>query len=411
MNYNETIGYIHSTPKFARTLGNELLRRLLNKLNNPQDKLKFIHIAGTNGKGSCAVMLAEILKTSGYRVGLFTSPYITCFNERIRIDGEEIPNAKLAEITTRIRESIEKYDTPVSEFALDTAIAFEYFAEEKCDIVVLETGLGGRLDATNVIKVPLITVLMSIGFDHMQYLGDTIEEITAEKCGIIKESRPVIVYPCMNDNAVSVIKKFCAEKNASYIQADMPKKCRGGLIYNKNKYELSLGGDFQIYNAATVLKAAEVLNGLGLNINDTAVFNGLKSAKNPARFETLECGSIIDGAHNKPASAALCEMLKALNQPICLCIAMMADKDISGVVSEFSSLSPYVIATEIPMPRCAAAERISTEFSRHGISAVIEKNPIKAARLALAQADKIPVVCGSLYLAAEIRKNFKSRDD
>ena len=121
MNYNETIEYIHSTPKFARTLGNELLRRLLNKLNNPQDKLKFIHIAGTNGKGSCAVMLAEILKTSGYRVGLFTSPYITCFNERIRIDGEKIPNAKLAEITTRIRESIEKYDTPVSEFALDTA--------------------------------------------------------------------------------------------------------------------------------------------------------------------------------------------------------------------------------------------------------------------------------------------------
>lgn len=411
MNYNETIEYIHSTPKFARTLGNELLRRLLNKLNNPQDKLKFIHIAGTNGKGSCAVMLAEILKNSGYHVGLFTSPYITCFNERIRIDGEEIPNDKLSQITTRIRKTIEKYDTPVSEFALDTAIAFEYFTEEKCDIVVLETGLGGRLDATNVIKAPFITVLMSIGFDHMQYLGDTIEEITAEKCGIIKENRPVIVYPCMNDNAVSVIKRFCAEKNAPYIQADMPRKSSGGFIYNKKEYELSLGGDFQIYNAATVLKAVEVLNGLGLSIKDAAVFSGLKSAKNPARFEMLECGLIIDGAHNRPASAALCETLKALNKPICLCIAMMSDKDVSGIVSEFSKLSPYVIATEISMPRCAPAERISAEFYKHGISALIEKDPINAARLALSHDDKIPVVCGSLYLAAEIRKNFKSRDD
>lgn len=411
MNYNETIEYIHSTPKFARTLGNELLLKLLNKLNNPQDKLNFIHIAGTNGKGSCAVMLAEILKGNGYHVGLFTSPYITCFNERIRIDGEEIPNDKLSQITTRIRKTIEKYDTPVSEFALDTAIAFEYFTEEKCDIVVLETGLGGRLDATNVIKVPLITVLMSIGFDHMQYLGDTIEEITAEKCGIIKENRPVIVYPCMNDNAVSVIKRFCAEKNAPYIQADMPRKSSGGFIYNKKEYELSLGGDFQIYNAATVLKAVEVLNGLGLSIKDAAVFSGLKSAKNPARFEMLECGLIIDGAHNRPASAALCETLKALNKPICLCIAMMSDKDVSGVVSEFSKLSPCVIATEISMPRCAPAERISAEFYKHGISALIKKDPINAARLALSHDDKIPVVCGSLYLAAEIRKNFKSRDD
>lgn len=411
MNYNETIEYIHSTPKFARTLGNELLLKLLNKLNNPQDKLNFIHIAGTNGKGSCAVMLAEILKGNGYHVGLFTSPYITCFNERIRIDGEEIPNDKLSQITTRIRKTIEKYDTPVSEFALDTAIAFEYFTEEKCDIVVLETGLGGRLDATNVIKAPFITVLMSIGFDHMQYLGDTIEEITAEKCGIIKENRPVIVYPCMNDNAVSVIKRFCAEKNAPYIQADMPRKSSGGFIYNKKEYELSLGGDFQIYNAATVLKAVEVLNGLGLSIKDAAVFSGLKSAKNPARFEMLECGLIIDGAHNRPASAALCETLKALNKPICLCIAMMSDKDVSGVVSEFSKLSPCVIATEISMPRCAPAERISAEFYKHGISALIEKDPINAARLALSHDDKIPVVCGSLYLAAEIRKNFKSRDD
>ena len=181
MNYEETLIYIHNTPKFARTLGNDLLKKLLKKLGNPQKDLKFIHIAGTNGKGSAAVMLSQILINCGLKVGLYTSPYIERFNERIRINGEEIPDDILADIATRIRETIEKYDTPVSEFALDTAIAFEYFKSQKCDIVVLETGLGGRLDATNVIDKSIVSVIMSIGFDHTQYLGETIEEITAEK--------------------------------------------------------------------------------------------------------------------------------------------------------------------------------------------------------------------------------------
>ena len=209
MNYTETINYIHNTPKFSRVLGNDLLRKLLDKLGNPQKDLKFIHIAGTNGKGSAAIMLAQILTLSGYKTGLFTSPYIEVFNERIKVDGEIIDNKSLAEITTKIRNTIETYDTPVSEFALDTAIAFEYFKKQNCDIVVLETGLGGRLDATNVIDNAILTILMSIGLDHTQYLGETIEEITAEKCGIIKENNKVIVYPIQETGAKCVIEKFC----------------------------------------------------------------------------------------------------------------------------------------------------------------------------------------------------------
>lgn len=414
MNYNEAIEYIHSTPKFARVLGNDLLRALLDKLNNPQNNLRFVHIAGTNGKGSCAVMLAEILKNAGLRVGLFTSPYITRFNERIRINGEQIDDFRLAEITELIKHTIEKFDTPVSEFALDTAIAFKYFSDEKCDIVILETGLGGRLDATNVIEPPCVSVIMSIGFDHMQYLGDTIRDITAEKCGIIKNNRPTVVYPALPDEALIVIKNFCGDKSSKLVIADTPyeinnKNGKNVFMIKEKTYELSLMGDFQTYNASTVISVIEELNDQGFCISDSAVRRGLLSAKNPARFERLSCGLIIDGAHNTPAAAALTESLKNLGRPIILCFAMMSDKDISECIAELSTVNPQVIVTEISIPRCRSAENLAEEFRKHNIEPLIEKDPIEAAQTALMKArltDGEAVVCGSLYLASEIRKYF-----
>ena len=182
-----------------------------------------------------------------------TSPYITRFNERIRVNEEQIPDARLAETASEIKSIIDENNVPVSEFALDTAIAFKYFADEKCDVVILETGLGGRLDATNVIASPVVSIIMSVGFDHMQYLGNTISAITTEKCGIVKNNRPVIVYPDLPDEALAVIKHFCKSRNAEFIQADMPIKSQNGLVYKDKKYELSLGGEFQIYNAAVVI--------------------------------------------------------------------------------------------------------------------------------------------------------------
>lgn len=413
MNYDETIEYIHSTPKFARVLGNTLLRRLLSKMDNPQKKLKFIHIAGTNGKGSCAVMLAEILKLCGLRTGLFTSPYIIRFNERIRVNGEQIPDARLAETASEIKNIIDENNVPVSEFALDTAIAFKYFADEKCDIVILETGLGGRLDATNVIASPIVSIIMSVGFDHMQYLGNTISAITTEKCGIIKNNRPVVVYPDLPDEALAVIKHFCKNRNAEFIQADMPIKSQNGLVYKDKKYELSLGGEFQIYNAAVVIETADRLNRLGFFVPESAVRKGLKLAKNPARFERLDCGLIIDGAHNKPAAAALCKSLKTLGKPVYLCIAMMGDKDIASCAEELSKLNPIVTVTEIPMPRCAKAETLANEFLKHNVKVRIEKNCLTAAKdvLKTSQGSGIAVVCGSLYFAAEIRKVFKNETE
>ena len=187
MNYKETLEYIHSIPKFNRILGNALLEKLLNKMGNPQDNLKFIHIGGTNGKGSTCTMVSQILTEAGYKTGLFTSPFLKFFNERIKINGVPISNSDLADIASYVKKITEKYDAFVSEFAFDTAVAFEYFNRQNCDFVILEVGLGGKLDATNIIKNPLVVGFTAIGLDHCQYLGNTIDEISKEKAGIIKE--------------------------------------------------------------------------------------------------------------------------------------------------------------------------------------------------------------------------------
>lgn len=410
MNYSETINYIHCTPKFSRTLGNDLLRKLLDKLDNPQQNLSFIHIAGTNGKGSCAIMLSEILTRAGYKTGLFTSPYIEIFNERIKIDGKMIDNDSLSDITTKIRNVIKSNNTPVSEFALDTAIAFEYFSQQKCDIVILETGLGGRLDATNVIDSSIVSVITSIGMDHMQYLGNTISDITAEKCGIIKENGKVIIYPQQEDEAKAVIEEFCTSQNAKHIYANLPEIFEeNAFLYDETRYTLSLCGDFQKYNASTVIATVYELRRLGFSISDAALSDGLQAAFNPARMERLSCGLILDGAHNTSAMHELCKALSGLDTPLYICIAMMEDKDITGCIAELAKISPQIITTEINMPRCAKAEFIATEFAKHNIKAQIEKDPIFAAKTALALANNggTAVVCGSLYLAGIVRKNLK----
>lgn len=409
MNYIETINYIHSTPKFSRILGNDLLRKLLERLGNPQNKLQFVHIAGTNGKGSAAIILSEILVRSGYTVGLFTSPYIEVFNERIKVNGNMISDTDLADIATDIRKIIEEYNTPVSEFALDTAIAFEYFKNCKCDIVVLETGLGGRLDATNVIEKSLVSVIMSIGLDHTQYLGETIEEITAEKCGIIKKDGYTVTYPKQSKSALDIIKNICLLQNNTFIQAEMPEIKEDNLFEYKDKeYALGLCGDFQKYNAATVIETIEILRKQGFIISDAALSDGLKNAFNPVRFEKLPCGIIIDGAHNRPAAKALCATLKKIGKPVNLCIAMMDDKDISGFAEEIAKINPKVIVTEIDMPRCTSLDTLRAEFAKHKIEVLSETDPIKAVRLLqkITEQDEIACVCGSLYFAGEIRKKF-----
>ncbi|MCX7714653.1 MAG: bifunctional folylpolyglutamate synthase/dihydrofolate synthase [Clostridia bacterium] len=410
INYNEAINYIHSTPKFNRILGNDVLKKLLEKLGSPQKKLSFIHLAGTNGKGSTAAMISNILKTEGYKTGLFTSPYIEVFNERIQINNVNISDADLAEIVTEIKMHVDTMVQGPSEFALITAAAFLYFYRQNCDFVVLETGMGGRLDATNVIEDSLISVITSISLDHTAYLGDTIDKIAKEKCGIIKKNGTVVSAPMQNEQALEVIKNSCREKNAQLLIPEIPDKFENGKFYYKGtKYSLSLKGNYQLYNAVTALETVFALKQKGIKISDNSIKQGLFNAKWLGRFETISENPtiIIDGAHN---IGAVRELKKSLNKKhITLVMAMMEDKNHTECVRELATVCNTFIATEITFPRCLPAEKLAQDAKSFCKKVIICKDPIDAVNSAIGTAnpEDIICVCGSLYLVGEIRKNFR----
>lgn len=406
MDYQEAIQYIHLTPKFSRESGNKLFLKLLQVCGHPEKELNCIHIAGTNGKGSTAIMLSEILQESGYKTGLYTSPYIERYNERIQINGTPIPDEALAEIITELKTIIERYHTPIPEFALGTAAAFCWFARRKVDVVVLETGLGGRLDATNVIEKNLVSVITAIGLDHTQYLGDTVTKIAAEKCGIIKKDCPTVSYPLQNNEVWDVIKEFTSNLNSELEIAEIPELQPEGMRLNGKDYLLGLKGNFQIYNAATVVKTIEVLKKQGLKIPDSAVDVGLRRAKNPARYEQFGQNVFLDGAHNPQAIRALWETLEQTKQPVYLCTAMMEDKDYLDCVSFLAKRVKGVVTTTLSMPRCCPAEVLAKAYQESGAEEVYVKNcPQEALEKALELANRggIVCICGSLYLAGEVR--------
>ncbi len=405
MNYSQALEYIHSTPKFSRTLGNDLLKKLLFHLKNPEKELKFIHIAGTNGKGSTAAMISSVLTRAGYRTGLFTSPFIEVFNERIQIDNSPIPNDILAKLTTIVKDAMESYDAFVSEFALICAIAFLYFKQEQCDIVVLETGLGGRLDGTNVVENKVLSVLTSISLDHTMYLGDTIEQITLEKCGIIKENSTVILNPIQQPSVFDIVKKYCDEKNSELIIPQVPKASDNGFIYKGKNYKLSLKGSYQMYNASVALEIVNKLKNKGYIIDDECVRYGFENTTWPARFEFITDKLIIDGSHNPGGVYELKKSLGTIKDEVILVIAMMSDKAFSECVEIFSGITKNIIVTQIDMPRCLRVEELCSEFKKCGISPKIIKDPLQAVNFAI-KSDKTVCVSGSLYLAGMIRSNI-----
>lgn len=403
MDYNEAIEYIHSIPKFRRPLGNAQLAKLLECFGDPQDKLKIIHIAGTNGKGSAAAMLTEILKAQGYKTGMFTSPFIEVFNERIQINGVLISDEDIALYTHTVKKVMEEHEAYVSEFAFVTAIAFLYFYDKHCDYVVLETGMGGRLDATNIVKRPCLSVLMSIGLDHMQYLGDTIEEITKEKCGIIKHGRPVVSYP--NDNVSPIIEAVAAENMSELVFADKAVEYESGFLYKGTKYSLGLKGAYQPQNAGVVIECVNMLKKYGVEISDDSVTRGLSQVKWPVRFEFVRDNVVIDGGHNIDGIRALKKSLQKDGRRIILVMAMMDDKNYSECVKEISQIADKLYASQLDMPRCAGADAIAAAAQ---CRCEIKSSPEEALKSAVRYAgdDGLVCVCGSLYLAGEIRKKF-----
>ena len=304
MNYQESLRYIEETHKFGVRLGLDNIAKLLELLGNPQDKLKIIHVAGTNGKGSTCSFISTILTESGYKVGLYTSPFLETFTERIRVNGINIPEEDVARIVTIIKSKIEQmvsegYSYP-TEFEIVTAMAFYYYCEQKVDFVALEVGLGGRYDATNVIKNSEVSVITSISLDHIGILGDTVEKIAYEKGGIIKENGTTLVYD-QSEEVKNVIKQICKENNATYIEAKFDDiKVKQSDIYSQTydciidgeKYEdleIKLIGEHQINNSILALNTIKYLKEKhNLNITEDTIKKGLINTKWPGRIEKIK---------------------------------------------------------------------------------------------------------------------------
>ena len=399
------------------------MQHLLARLGNPQKELKCVHVAGTNGKGSTCALLASILQRAGYRTGLYTSPHLTDFSERIRIDGEEIPHDEVVRLAQRVlteAEACRAEGFPLTEFELITAMAFLWFREQGCAVCVLETGLGGRCDATNVIESPLLTVLTSISLDHTKILGDTIEQIAFEKSGIIKQGVPCVCYPDLPRAAEGVIRMTAQVQSARLVVAPLKDltfvdaSLRGTRLLTERSMPLTLPllGEHQMKNAAVVLACVKELRALGWEISDSAVQEGFANVSFPARMEVLSETPpvLLDGAHNPEGTAALAKAVKKYvtkKRMIGVC-GMMEDKNVREAVRKLDGVMEKVYTVAPDSPRAMSAQALAAEWERRRIDAVPVASVQEALEKALEEgAQRGVLVCGSLYLAGEARPLLK----
>lgn len=419
MTYEETVEKIDTYHRFSREPGLACITELLSRLGNPQNGLKCVHVAGTNGKGTTCTLIASVLNAAGYRTGLYQSPHVCDFRERIQLCGEMIPRADLVTIAERVFEVADRMLTDgkkITEFEIITAIAMLWFSEQKCDIAVLEVGMGGRFDATNVIENPLVSVIASISLDHTEILGDTIEEIAREKCGIIKSGCPVVCNPNEPQEALEVIRQTARERGCSLTEASLSSLevlCSDlsgtKLTYGEETLTLPFLGEHQVENAASVLTVLEILRREGWKILPDALRKGFSLARLPARLEVLSLAPpvLLDGAHNPGGTAALAEAVRRYlpGKRIVAVMGMMADKDAGHAVENLRGLFSRVITVAPPSPRAMSAEKFADLWNVNGTIAIPAKTTETALQLAfsnLKSADAL-VVCGSLYLAGEAR--------
>ena len=415
MNYDETLKYIHSVSNFFCKPGLERIGILCEKIGNPQDYIKYVHVAGTNGKGSFCAMLSNVLKSAGLKVGLYTSPYILEFNERISVNGVSISNDELCNITQEVKIAADSMEDKPTEFELITAVAFLYFYRQNCDIVVLECGLGGRFDATNIIKDSVLSVITGISIDHTSFLGTTIKEIAGEKAGIIKNNGKCL-WCGENHTAEAVILNEATVKNNDFYVSDkktliINKMDLNGTCFDYDIYinvKINLLGSFQPYNACNVINAVKILNNCGFYISKKALLEGLNSTVWHARFEIINNDPLIiaDGGHNPEGVEAAVESIKTyFDKKVVIITGVMKDKDYNYIAEQIGQVSERVYCITPDNPRALDANEYSAVFERISVKAIPASDVKIALSLALKFAvdNSLPIVTlGSLYMYKEI---------
>ncbi len=431
MNYTEAIAYVEEVTKTKKiVLGLDSMRELLGRMGNPQDSLSFIHIAGTNGKGSTLAFVASVCGTAGYRVGRYNSPSVFSYCEKIQINGEPIPETEAARILTDIRGiclSMEKdgFSHPTA-FEIETAMSFQYFKEQGCDLVALETGMGGETDATNVVTTTVLSIIASVSMDHMQFLGNTLEEIARVKGGIIKPGRPAVL--CGQSGTVTeVIADICRERHAPLtisrpgeariIQSDM-----NGTVFDYGPYRrirIPLPGNYQVINAVTALEAVTVLRKLGYEIEESALYRGMASVQWPGRFQRVleKPLFVIDGAHNPDAARRLRDSINLYftNKKILFIMGILADKDYREIVRITAPLADRIYTVTPASPRALDAGElkkcIDEQAERIGFKGETEvKDTLGEAvrdSLAWAGGDDVILAFGSLSYLGELSREIK----
>lgn len=427
--YESAIEYIYSRRKFAKSNGLERMEALLAELGNPQTKLKFVHVVGTNGKGSVSTMISSAVTSAGYKTGLFTSPFVTEFRERIQIDKKYIDKAEFCRITQKVKEKIEiieKQGLSPTFFETVLAVALCFFAESGCELAVLEAGIGGKDDSTNIIPPPLVSVITSISLDHTEVLGKTIEEIAASKCGIIKKGSTIVSFPKENagldfvsqtKQAAGIIEERCRQTGCRLIFPDVS-KVHGitqtlygtDFTFDEKQYHIGFTGDHQIANALVSICAINSLAESGFSMSDEQIRQGLSEAFIPARMEIIGSDrlTIIDGGHNEGCMAALAKMIKKHlpNKKITAVLGFMQDKDNASSLKIIAPLCENIVFTLADKARGETPESLAKKAVGHCDSIYTESDIARAYEKAktLCKEDDVLVCAGSFYMVSEIRR-------
>jgi dihydrofolate synthase/folylpolyglutamate synthase len=429
MNYQKALEYLLKFADYERLPRSGIvwdlkrIERLLARLDNPQNYAQSIHVAGTKGKGSTSAMIASILHSAGYRVGLYTSPHLLSYTERIRVNGEPISEKDWAELVEEIQPHVEAENAlgdlgQLTTFEIFTAMAFLYFQEVRADWQVLEVGLGGRLDATNVI-IPEMTVITSISYDHMDVLGDTLAKIAGEKCGIVKTGAPLVSAP-QDPEALQVIEEVCRVRgvrlvkvgwDVTYERSAFTTEGQSFIVHGrKGDYRLKtkLLGLHQLENAANAIAAAELLQEKGVKITSKNIVDGIWHVDWPGRLQVLHKKPwvIVDGAHNAYSMKRLGEAIKDYftYNMMKLILGFGADKDIPGMVAEAAKMTDDIIVVASKHPRAVKAEDLVAEFEQYGVKPRVADSVKRAMAMAMKEIQPDDLICaaGSIFVIAEV---------